>query len=100
MMPTSTQYITKLSELKGATFFGKLYYEDDKDNPDSLGFWAIKGSSGQIDNLVEWLDRFEGKVVRLSIETTEKDEAHLLPPDGAPAGPEAEQPRQEAPDER
>ncbi len=83
-MPTSTRYITKLTELKGANFFGRLYHDEDKDNPDSFGFWAIDGlGATKIDNLEEWLSRFEGKFVRISIETTDEDESHLLPQEEA-----------------
>ena len=85
-MPTSTHYITKLTELQGADFFGKLYYREEKDDPDRSGYWAIEGG-GQLDNLEEWLERFDGKTVRLSITTMARDEAHLLPKGEKPDDP-------------
>lgn len=85
-MPKSLQYVTKIQELKGVVLEGKLAYVSS-DDPDHSGGWRVTRSpigppsASDSDDLEEWLEKFAGKEVVLSIRTFERDESHLLPSD-------------------
>ena len=70
MTPKNVRYVTKLVSVSAVTLEGTVSYRDDV-----FGGWAVG-----TDSLEEWLEKFSGRVVRLTIEVLgEPDEGHLLP---------------------
>lgn len=79
-MPKSTRYVTKLTEISCVVLEGKLgYVYEAYPNPDHLGSWQVIQSATATDDVEEWLEKFDGKHVTITIETHERDESHLLP---------------------
>ena len=72
-MPASVKYVTKVVNISEVELTGKLHWEQSND-PDDYGHWAVG-----TDNLQEWLDKFDGKHVYLTIKAPARDESHLLP---------------------
>lgn len=62
--------IIKVQELKGIEVSGNLYHKD-------MG-WCVIYNDNRVCNLEDYFDRFEGKYVKITVETYEQDESHLL----------------------
>ena len=75
-MPKSVRYVTKLVDISGVDLEGVLEMRPDKSENDYWG-WHVGD-----DDLDTWLTKFDGKRVKLTIQTFEKDESHLLPDNG------------------
>ena len=91
-MPRSSTYVTKVQELTAVVLQGRLELVDPAPHdPDVFSEWRLVGDYGgngkdgkhsdRYDRLEEWLDRFAGQEVTISIKTYERDESHLLPPE-------------------
>ena len=69
-------YQTKIVNVKKVTLVGELSYQDEG--------WMVKGSSRE-DYLWEWLEKFAGRSVAITIKATgEQDDSHLLQPEEIP----------------
>lgn len=82
----SVSYKTKIVDVTSVNLFGKLCinmagYEQDS-------YWEIIESGGNRRNLEEWLEKFEGRNVRIYIEVFDgvKDDAAML--EGEPPVPD------------
>ncbi len=64
-MPHTVKYVTKVREISEVVLRGLLDYSDG---------WVVAA-----DDLDEWLEKFKGKQVALTITTFDRDESHLLP---------------------
>jgi len=78
-MPKSIRHVTKVIEVAAVSFEGELVFHH---TPES-GYWAIKttnslNGSTQYESLEEWLEKFEGKRVTITIDAGGYDESHLL----------------------
>ena len=69
MMPKRVSYVQKVIGISAVVLEGELAYKES---------WQV----GE-DFLEEWLERFDGKRVRLTLEDlgAGRDESHLLPPE-------------------
>lgn len=83
MKHKSVSYRTLVTEISAVTLVGTLELHsydtvlgDDSD-------WFVGD-----DRLGEWLEKFDGKAISLTIETSGQDESHLL--NGVPQGREGE----------
>ena len=69
-MPASIKYTTKIIGISEVVMNGRLKFNE--------GDWVVKTNSSQ-DRLEEWLGKFDGQYVTITIKNWVEDEAHLLP---------------------
>lgn len=72
MKHKSVTYRTLVKEISAVTLVGKVDFHDVGDDFDSAA-WFVGD-----DRLEEWLEKFDGKTISLTIETSGQDESHLL----------------------
>lgn len=70
-MTLTTKYITKIVEIGEVGMSGKLDYVWSDE--DESGAWRV----GKY-NLEEWLEKFKGRYVFLTISNSDRDESKLL----------------------
>lgn len=85
--------IVKVESIGGVDMGGVLAYHSP-DDPDEPGGWEVQSGIHSRINLEDWLEKFKGRYVTISINASEQDEARLL--SGSNADPVARAEQMEA----